>query len=61
MIRYGLITLTVALYVAFVLNTSAITFDLTVWYADQSLYVLAIVGALAAYGFITARSVAPAR
>jgi hypothetical protein len=61
MIRYGLLTLTVALYVAFVLNTSPITFDLTAWYADQSLYVLAVVTALAAYGFITARSGSLAR
>ena len=56
MIRYGLVTLTVALYVTFVLNTSPVTFHLQSWYADQSLYVLAIVTALAAYGFITARS-----
>ena len=56
MIRYGLVTLTVALYVNFVLNTSPVTFHLQSWYADQSLYVLAIVTALAAYGFITARS-----
>ncbi|UCE58412.1 MAG: serine/threonine protein kinase [Phycisphaerales bacterium] len=56
MIRYGLLTLTVALYVTFVLNTSPITFDFQAWYADQSLYVLTIVTALATYGFITARS-----
>ncbi|UCC29398.1 MAG: serine/threonine protein kinase [Phycisphaerales bacterium] len=56
MIRYGLLTLTVALYVTFVLNTTPITFDFHAWYADQSLYVLAIIAALAAYGFITARS-----
>jgi hypothetical protein len=56
MIRYGLVTLTVALYVAFVLNTSPITFHPQSWYSDQSLQVLAIVTALAAYGFITARS-----
>jgi serine/threonine-protein kinase len=55
MIRYGLVTLTVALFVTLVLNTSPITFDLHVWYADQSLLVV-IVAALAAYGFITARS-----
>jgi len=56
MISYGLVTLIVALYVTFVLNTSPITFNLNAWYADQSLYVLAIVAALAAYGFSTARS-----
>ena len=56
MIRYGLLTLTVALTVTFVLNTSPITFDLHAWYADQSLYVLAIVAAVATYGFVTARS-----
>ena len=61
MIRYGLLTLTVALYVTFVLNTSPITFDLTAWYADQSLYVLAMVAGLATYGFSTARSGAIAR
>ena len=61
MIRYGLLTLTVALYVTFVLNTSPVTFNLTAWYADQSLYVLAIVAALVIYGFITARSGAFAR
>ena len=55
MIRYGLLTLTVALYVAFLLNTSPITFRFQSWYADQSLSVLAIVGVLTAYGFITAR------
>ncbi len=61
MIRYGLLTLTVALYVAFVLNTSPITLDFHVWYADLSLSVLAIVVALGAYGFVTARSGAIAR
>ncbi len=61
MIRYGLVTLTVAVYVASALNTSPITFDLHAWYADQSLYVLAVVAALAAYGFITARSGSTAR
>jgi len=61
MIRYGLLTLTVALYVTFVLNTSPITLDLQAWYVDQSLYVLAIVTALATYGFVTARSGAIAR
>ncbi len=61
MTRYGLLTLTVALYVTFVLNTSPITFDLQAWYADQSLYVLAIVTAFAVYGFITARSGSIAR
>jgi len=61
MTRYGLLTLTVALCVAFVLNTSPITFDLHAWYADQSLYALAVVAALASCGFVTARSGAPAR
>jgi hypothetical protein len=61
MIRYGLVSLVVATYVAFVLNTSPITFDFRAWYADQSLQVLAILAALAAYGFITARSGSLAR
>jgi hypothetical protein len=61
MIHYGLLTVTVALYVTFVLNTSPVTFDPTAWYADQTLYVLAIVAALAAYGFISARSGSIAR
>ena len=56
MIRYGLVTLNVALFVTLMLNTSPITFDLHVWYADQSLLVVVIVAALAAYGFTTARS-----
>jgi serine/threonine-protein kinase len=61
MIRYGLVTLTVALYVALVLNTAPITFHLQAWYADQSLYTLAIVAVLAAYAYVTARSTAAAR
>ena len=60
MIRYGLLTLTVAVWVAFVLNTSPITFDLHAWYADESLCTLAIVATLAVGGFLTARSQAPA-
>ena len=56
MIRYDLIRLVVAAYVAFVLNTSLITFDFHAWYADQSRQVLAIVAALAAYGFFNSRS-----
>ena len=59
MTRYGLLTLTVALCVTFVLNTSPITFDLHAWYADQSVYAVAVVAALAACGFLTARSPSP--
>jgi len=36
-IRYGLVTLAVSVYVALLLNTSPITFDLRTWYADQSM------------------------
>ena len=56
MISYGLVTLIVALYVVYVLNTFPITFDLQAWYADLSLCALAVVTALAIYGFVTARS-----
>jgi len=56
MIRYGMLAITVALFVSFVLNTSVITFDFHRWYAGQSLYVIGTIAAIAAYGFITARS-----
>jgi hypothetical protein len=61
MTRYGLVSLTVAVYVALVLNTTPITLDPHSWYVDQSLYVLALVAALAVYGFIAARSESIAR
>jgi hypothetical protein len=55
MIRYGLLTLTVAIAVGFVLRNTPITLDLGAWYADQSLYLLAVIAGVATYGFFTAR------
>ena len=55
MIQFGLVTLTVAVYVALMLNTSPITFDLHARYAAESLCVLAIIAGLAVFGSATTR------
>ncbi len=56
MIHYGLVALTVAIYVAFVLNASPVTLDPRSWHADLTLYVLGLVAAIATSGYSTARS-----
>jgi hypothetical protein len=56
MIRYGLVTLTVAIFVSLVLNTSPIVFDPSLWYADSTFYALTIVLSISIYGFVISRS-----
>ena len=55
MIRFGLVALTVALLTSSMLNRFPITLDLGLWYADLTLLVLAVVLAIAFYGFAMAR------
>ena len=50
-----------AIGVSFVLNSSPNVLDLHAWYVDQSLFALAIVVALTAGAFVTARSATLAR
>jgi len=55
MIRFGLVALTVALLTSAMLSRFPITLDLQLWYADLTLLVLAVVLAIACYGFAMAR------
>jgi hypothetical protein len=55
MIRFGLVALTVALLTSSMLNRFPITLDLRLWYADLTLLVVAVVLAIAVYGFAMAR------
>ena len=55
MIRFGLVALAVALLTSSMLNRFPITLDLRLWYADLTLLVVAVVLAIAFYGFAMAR------
>ena len=55
MIRVGLAALTVALLTSSMLSRFPITLDLRLWYADLTLLVVAVVLAIAFYGFAMAR------
>jgi hypothetical protein len=61
MLRFGLVTLVVALFVQSTLNVSPITLDPRVWYADLTLFALAIVAAITTYGLICTHRAAPTR
>ena len=58
MTRFGLVTVIVAIWIASILNTFPVTFDLSEWYANQTLIALLVVGSVSVYGFLIAR---PAR
>ena len=55
MTRFGCVTLTTALFVAFVLNTSPITLDFSAWYAHGTVCAFMIVAPIAVYAFSSAR------
>lgn len=50
MMRFGLLTLVVGLFVVLVLNTTPMTLDLTSWYADMQLIVLGLIAIGVLYG-----------
>ncbi|MGC2248711.1 MAG: hypothetical protein WA609_19060, partial [Terriglobales bacterium] len=54
LVRFGLITLTVAVFVANTLLNVPVTFDFSRWYAPYALFVPLFVLVLAAWGFYTA-------
>jgi len=60
LIRFGLLSLTVAFFVASVFFYSPITLDFSAWYAGRSLFALLFFATLAAYGFHTALAGRPA-
>ena len=53
--RFGLLPLTIAMFVAFVLNTTPVTIDLSAWYAEATLCMLLIVTAIAVFGYTATR------
>jgi Protein kinase domain len=52
-VRFGLITLAVGIFTVDILLNAPLTLDLTAWFASSSIFVLALVLALAAWGFYT--------
>jgi tRNA A-37 threonylcarbamoyl transferase component Bud32 len=61
MVRFGLLTVVTGMYVAFVLARAPLTIHLGAWYSDLSVTALALVSALALYGFLAARTGGEAR
>jgi serine/threonine-protein kinase len=59
MMRFGLLTLVVGLFVAMVLNTTPMTLDWTSWQAEPMLFVLALIASGVLYGVWQARTAAP--
>lgn len=57
MLRHGLLTVVTGLFVALVLARAPLTMRLDTWYADLSVVAIALSGAVALYGFFTARAV----
>jgi hypothetical protein len=53
-LRYGLVTLTVALYTADLVLNIPVTWNASVWYFPNSTLALATIAALAIWGFYTA-------
>ncbi len=51
MMRYGLITIIVMIFTVTIMNTFPLTFRSNLWYADLSLLAVAVVVALAMYGW----------
>jgi hypothetical protein len=49
--RFGLLAFISGIFVRFLLVSFPITTDLTVWYSDAAVFPLAVVLAVAAYGF----------
>jgi serine/threonine-protein kinase len=56
MFRYGLVALATALFTTSMLNTSPITLDPWTWQVDLTLFTVAIVSAVALYGFFMTRA-----
>jgi serine/threonine-protein kinase len=57
--RFGLLTVAVGQFVALALTCFPLTTDAAAWYSGRTLLVLAVVGALAAYGFRVATAARP--
>ena len=55
--RFGLLTIAAAMFVTFTLVRFPLTFDFRLWYADTSLYAIALAAGVAVFGFVTARAV----
>ena len=53
--RFGLLSLTVAFFVVHVLNTTPITIDPSVWYAEATFCTSTIVIAITVFGYWAAR------
>jgi len=56
MVRFGLVTLTTALFVFFTLNTSPFALSTASWFSGVTAFALAIVATLALGGYLAARS-----
>jgi hypothetical protein len=52
--RYGMLSVAVALFFFFMLGRSPLTFNFSEWYVWRSIFDLAILAALAIYGFYAA-------
>ena len=53
--RFGLLSLTIAFFVVQVLNTTPITVDFSVWYAEATFCTSMIVLAITVFGYWAAR------
>jgi serine/threonine-protein kinase len=56
LMRFGLVTVTAAAFVALLLIRFPITADMRIWYADHSLFALVVVAGVMAYGLVAARA-----
>jgi len=54
--RFGLTVVVVSMFVLLLLSNNSLTFHALAWYSRSGIVSLAIVAALAAYGFYTASS-----
>jgi serine/threonine-protein kinase len=54
LMRFGLLAAVVTAWVGLVMSSTVASFDLSTWYADRALLPIALLGALLAYGALTA-------
>jgi serine/threonine-protein kinase len=59
LVRYGVLAMVVAFFTNFVLSQGALTADLSKVYASMSVWLLALVGGLAVFGFYASRDREP--
>ena len=59
LIRFGLLTLTVALCLNNLLEVSPLTTHLSAWYAGSTIFAFSVIGALAIFGFYTSTAGKP--